>query len=127
MPGEGPIPIIGYHRGVGLHDQQGPERLAIVRAEIDRVIELSDLRELVAWAEDAGHAPESRLLAGAKALATISEFSSARQKRPHGITAEYVEAVVAGLGSTGWRSRNCYGTLVDEGRGAVERETPLIG
>ena len=125
MPGEGPIPIIGYHRGVGLHDQQSPERLAIVRAEIDRVIELSDLVELVKWAEDVAHAPEGRLLAGAKAVTTISEFSSARQKRP-GITAEYVEAVVAGLGSTSWRSRNCYGTLVDKGRGAVKRGTPLI-
>jgi hypothetical protein len=124
MPREGKIPIVEVYRGVGLHDQQSPARLAVVRAEIDRVIELSDLVALVEWAKDIGHAPESRLLAGAKAVAIISSFGNARQKRP-GITAEYVQAVVAGLNSEGWRSPDYFGTLVDAGQGAVKREKPL--
>ena len=80
--------------------------------------------QLGEWAKDIGHAPESRLLAGAKAVAIISSFGNARQKRP-GITAEYVQAVVAGLNSEGWRSPDYFGTLVDAGQGAVKREKPL--
>jgi hypothetical protein len=113
-----------------LHDQQSPARLAVVRAEIDTVIELSDLVELVNWAKDLGHSPESRLLAGAKAEAIISEFGGARQKRPRGLSIEYIRAVTAGLDGEGWRSPTHYGTLIDvpagPGKpGAVKRETPL--
>jgi hypothetical protein len=123
MPREGKIPIVEIYRGVGLHDSQTPERLIVVRSEIDQVINLHDLRELVAWAEFDGHSPESRLLAGAKAETILAEFGGARQKRPRGITPEFVAALTAGLESQGWRSPSHYGTLVDNG--AVERETPL--
>jgi hypothetical protein len=57
MKREGKIPIVGYHGDVPLHDQQSPARLAVVRAEIDILIEMSDLVELVDWAKDCGHAP----------------------------------------------------------------------
>jgi hypothetical protein len=84
---------------------------------------LSDLRELVAWAEFAARSPESRQLAGAKVEAIVSEFGEARQKRPGGITLEYIRAITAGLDGEGWRSPTHYGTLIDTG--AVEREKPL--
>lgn len=124
--GQGPIPIVGYHRGCPLHNHQDESRLAIVRAEIDAVIAMSDLRDLVAWAEFVGHAPESRMLSGEKAISLLGAVGGARQKLPRGLTVEYVESCTAGLSTEGWRSRICYGTLIDQGdRGAVERDRPL--
>jgi hypothetical protein len=125
MSREGKIPVVEIYKHVGLHDGQGPARLAVVRNEIDRVIELSALVRLVEWAKDIAHAPESRSLAGAKALAIVSGYGNARQKRPQGITAEYIQAVVAGLNSEGWRSPTHFGTLIEAGPGAVKREIPL--
>jgi hypothetical protein len=126
------IPIIETYRGVGLHNFQDEARLRIVRGEIDIVIEISDLADLVEWAKDSGHAPESRSLAGEKALAILSGFGQARQKRPHrDLTPEYIKAVIAGLNSDKWRSPWVYGTLLEPGPApgkpsrAVKRETPL--
>jgi hypothetical protein len=64
------------------------------------------------------------LLAGAKAEAILTEFGAARQKRPRGITREFVAAVTAGLDGEGWRDPFCYGSLLDHGP-AVERDKPL--
>jgi hypothetical protein len=61
------IPTVGTHRGVPLEDQQSDERLALVRAEIDLVLGMSDPGELADHAGNPWHSPESRQLAAAMA------------------------------------------------------------
>jgi hypothetical protein len=63
------------------------------------------------------------MLAGQKALAVISAAGEQRQKRPFGLTPEYVEACIGGLNSAVWRCPRSYGTLLDHG--AVPRDVPL--
>ncbi len=45
MEGDDAIPVIGLHRGVPLEDQQSPERLALVKTEIDHVLGMTDAGE----------------------------------------------------------------------------------
>jgi hypothetical protein len=122
------IGIVDWHKGVGLHDGQRPERLEIVRAEIDSVIALRDLAALFSWAKNVGHAPESRLLARAKVEAILEGYD--RQKRPAGITVETLRAHTAGLASVRWRSPTHYGSRLCVPTapgmpGMVKREVPL--
>ena len=63
------IPVVEVYRGVGIEDQQPPERIELVRREIDRVHRMSAIVELADYAGDAGHPPEARMLAGARAEA----------------------------------------------------------
>jgi hypothetical protein len=128
----GKIPLCDHHRGVGLHDHQGPERLAVVRAEIDFVLDkLEDVAALYAFAGDVANAPESRLLAAAKIQGIWQLRAERREVRPAGVSLEKVRAVVAGLNSEGWRDRNFFCSMLDirpPGRGtfrAVPREVPL--
>ena len=119
------IKCIGEHRGVGLHDQQGPERLKLVKGEIDRVLDrLEDIGELYAWCRDAMHAPESRALAAAKIHASWSVLAATRGKRPANVTLEDVDAAVAGVNSHEWRDPQRYCSMLDADP-AVPRERPL--
>ena len=63
------IPVVAMHRGVGIEHQQPPERVELVKREIDRVHRMSGTDELAEYAGDAGHPPEARMLAGARAEA----------------------------------------------------------
>jgi hypothetical protein len=126
----GQIPLCGTHRGVGLHDQQSPARLDVVKAELDIVIDMVDLVQLVDWARDIRHAPEGRLLAGAKAQVILVGYGEERQKRPKGLSVELVKAYTAGLNSQTWRDRHHFCSLLCAQRppgepGAVPREVPL--
>jgi hypothetical protein len=119
------IPVVETYRGVGIHDEQPRERIeTVVKPEIDRVIDLGDVRRLFDFASDARNSPEARLLAGMKIEAIWQLKAEAREVRPAGITLENVHAVTAGLNSAGWRSRTHYGTLLDVREG-LERETPI--
>jgi len=42
---------------VPLEDHQSPERLALVRAEIDHVLGVTDAGALADWADDPWHSP----------------------------------------------------------------------
>ena len=123
-PGGGPIPIIGMHRNVGLHNEQGPKRLAVVRAEIDHVLDhlADDARKLFDFAADERHAPEARLLSEALLETMHSMASEARAPKPQ-IDMEQLHAICAGLNSQAWRSPWRFGTLAD--RGGVPREQVL--
>ena len=55
------IHCIGEHRGVGLHDCQSEERLAVVRRELDVVLDLNDIRLLTEICGDFTWSPEARL------------------------------------------------------------------
>jgi hypothetical protein len=126
------IPVIGFHRGIGLHDQQTPERLRLVCREIDHILDdVNDVHELVEWAGAPRNSPESRLLAEAKVMAMYSSAADARESRPP-IDILRLRATTAGVNSRQWRSPRIYGSTLDErrgpaneDRGGVRREVPL--
>src|SRR6516225_8490474 len=98
------IPVVEIYRGVGIEDQQPPERVELVKCAIDHVHRMSGADELVDYADDARHPPEARLLAG--------------------ISLEKLRASTAGRGSRRWRDPWRYCALLDAD-GGVERERPL--
>src|SRR5262245_28396451 len=102
MDDDDAIPTIGSHRGVPLEDQQSPERLGLVKAEIDVVLAMTDAGELADWADDSWHSPESRQLAGAMCESLWIVASETRANRP-AIDLDRLRASTAGLGSRGWR------------------------
>jgi hypothetical protein len=117
------IPVIGLHRGVPLEDHQSPERLALVRAEIDHVLGMTDAGALADWADDPWHSPESRQLACAMAESMWTVAAETRNNRPS-IDMDRLRASTAGLGSKKWRDPWRHASLLDAA-GGVERERPL--
>jgi hypothetical protein len=116
------IPTAGYHRGVPLHADQSPRRLATVRADINAALNLATVDELMTFAGDVTRAPEARLLAGALLKARHTAATTNREATP--VDIDLVRAVLAGLDSVGWRDPNRYGTDLDP-RPAVQRAEPL--
>jgi hypothetical protein len=116
------IPTIGAYKGVPLEDQQSDARLALVRAEIDHVLGMTDAVALSDYAADAWHSPESRQLAAAMAESMWAVASETRANRPL-IDLERLRASTAGLGSRRWRDPWRHASLLDHG--GVEREVPL--
>lgn len=121
------IPTHGKHRGVGLHAGQNAERLAIVRRDIDAAHALTDLEQLVEFADDVGRAPEARLWARAKAIATIDDRIERRAPRARAtdLSRERINASAVGLDKLRCRSTTHYATIYDNYRCAVRREVPL--
>lgn len=121
------IPTSGEHRGVDLHAGQSGARLVVVRRDIDTVHDLIELDRLVAFADDPANAPEARLLAAAKALATLDEATQRRDPRNRTalLSRERIKASVAGVGSRNWQSRTHYASMLDALvlQRAVRRET----
>jgi hypothetical protein len=106
------IPIVGTHRGVGLHDNQSEERLVVVRAAIDRVYEIEDFRALIGVAGDPSWPPESRLFAGAKLQAIHAIATDRREVRP-AFDLSFVKAILAGVNSQYWRDRHQFCSMLD--------------
>jgi hypothetical protein len=117
------IPVIGLHRGVPLEDQQSPERLALVRSEIDHVLGMTDAVALSDWADDPWHSPESRQLAVAMAESMWTVAAETRNNRPP-IDMDRLRASTAGLGTRRWRDPWRFCSLLDSA-GGVPREQPL--
>jgi hypothetical protein len=121
------IPIVEVYRGVGIEDQQPPERIKFVKSEIDRVHRMSGTDELFAYASDPLNPPEPRMLAGARVEA-LCELA-AEGRRPRAISLERLRAATAGLGSKTWRDPYSHCSLLDQpgpgAAGAVAREQPL--
>jgi hypothetical protein len=122
MDDDGHIPIVGKHRGVGLEDHQSPERLEVVKGEIDRVLGMTDPGELADYAGNGWNPPEARQLAAAMAETAWEMAAETRALRPAIDMAE-LRASVAGLGHQGWRDPWRYASLLDPD--GVERERPL--
>ena len=118
----GEIPIVAEHRGVGIHDNQSPARIRVVKAAIDRVARLKDVLELVDFAADPRQPPEARLFAASKIEVEYEMAAAERRNRPL-VDLDKVRASVAGLDSVVWRSPAVYGTDLENG--GVEREQPL--
>ncbi len=106
------IPIVETYRGVGIHDFQPPDRVAIVKRAIDKVYEIDELKELAAFAANRIEPPEARLFAAAKCNATWELAVDNREFRPD-IDLELLEAHVAGLDSLEWIDPWHYGCLLD--------------
>jgi hypothetical protein len=71
------LPIVDTYRGVEVYALQSDARLAAAKRQIDEVIGTSSARRLAEFACDAANAPEARLLARHKALASLEQ----RQRR----------------------------------------------
>jgi hypothetical protein len=117
------IPVVAMYRGVGIEDQQPPERIELVKGEIDRVHRMSGTDELADYAGDARHPPEARMLSGARAEALWEIAGEERRHRP--ISLELLRAATAGLGCQRWRDPDRFASLLD-GPGGIERDEPKI-
>jgi len=119
------IPIVGTHRGIGLHDCQSAERLELVRAAIDRVFHMENILDLVDFAADRLQPPEARMYAASKVKALYELAAERRENRPE-VNLDRVRASVAALDSAGVRSKWRYTSIYDPYHDrAVERETPI--
>jgi hypothetical protein len=116
------IPVVEVYCGVGIEDQQPPERIELVKREIDRVHRMSGIVELADYAGDASLPPEARMLAGARAEALWELAGEERRVRP--ISLELLRAATAGLGCQRWRDHDRCASLLD-GSGGIERDVPL--
>jgi hypothetical protein len=127
-PEEDRIPIIATYRGVGIHNYQSADRIAVVEAAIDAVHLMTDDDALFAYAADITQPPEARLFSGAKLEAMFQVATDERRVRPNFDMAK-VRARVAGLSSERWRDPRGYASLLDTHPpgtpGPVEREKPL--
>jgi hypothetical protein len=120
------IPTDGEHRGVPFHAGQSEARLRKVRRDIDTVHRISDIDALVAFAGDAGNAPESRIFARAKALAILDDAVERRAPRSRTavIDRQYVKALAAGCDSITWRCRTHYASNLDVRQPGQDRRVP---
>jgi hypothetical protein len=116
------IPVVEIYRGVGIEDQQPPERIKFVKRAIDHIHAMGDPDLLAAYADDADNPPEARLFAAAKVEVELEIATAERRLRP--VTSlERLRASTAGLGSRRWRDPDRYCSLLDHD--GVEREEPL--
>jgi hypothetical protein len=128
MTDDDAIPVVEHYRGVGLHDEQSPKRLEVVRRAIDKVFEQQEIAELMQIAGDPTWPPEARLLAGAKLKAMHQVAVDERRERPP-INLTRVNAMTPGLDLQKWRHPRYYASLLDPGpapgKSWVKRERPL--
>lgn len=105
------IPTVGEYRGVGLHDNQDEERLAIVRSHIDQVFLIrGDIKQLLEFIEWRPNAPEARLLAAAFLHAYVEQAKDARRATP-AIDLELVDGWTAMLNSARCRDPRLYDSI----------------
>jgi hypothetical protein len=115
------IRIIETYKNVGIHDSQPRERIeAVVKPEIDIVVEMVDPLQLFAFAADPMHSPEARLAAAARCEAAAGIVIARRERGP-AVDIDKLRAAVAGLDSKVWQSPVFYGSDLDPRKG-VPRE-----
>jgi hypothetical protein len=85
------LPVAGVHRSVEVYDLQSRERIAEAKRQITEVIRMRSGDRLCAFACDASRAPEARLLAKHKAMASLEQ----RQRRMFDV--ERLEAATIGI------------------------------
>jgi hypothetical protein len=127
MAHEVSIPIVEVYRGVGVHDEQSPERIEnVVKPAIDYVHSVDDLALLADYATDPANPPEARILALAKVEAGWQLAAEERRIRP-GLDLDVIRARCVGLDSSNWRHRRRYCSMFDRMREdrAVLREQPI--
>lgn len=109
------IPTDGAHRGVPLHAGQSDARLALVRRDIDAAHALRDIDAMIAFADDPANAPEARLLARAKCLATLDDAIERRAPRARApeLNRQRIQASAAGCNSVRWQSSTRFCSALD--------------
>lgn len=128
---QNPIPSIGLHRGVPLHNHQDEARLAIVRADIDDVYTLQGRTAALArFADDPRRAPEARAFAAELALSDIRRAADRRRARRVTVEPEVLEMHAIGCSCETWRCETHYCSSTEsfnptKGREPVERDRPL--
>ena len=114
----------GVYRGVGIFGDQPASRIEhVVKPAIDEVFGMASAIGLVAYAGDARHPPEARLLAAARVEALWELAAENRAIRPL-VDLDRLRASVAGLDSVTWTDPVRHGSLLDN-TGAVQRAEPL--
>ncbi len=117
MPEDDRIPIVGTHRGVGIHAFQPRERIdRVVKPAIDAVFGLSDPDALTDYVQDPTHPPEARLFAAARVEALWQLAADNRELRPK-VSLTLLRAMTAGLDSLRWIDPRHYGSLLQHPRG----------
>jgi hypothetical protein len=121
---DGKVPTAEIYRGVAIHDQQTPERIALVRREIDALLDGEwNVDALFNLAGDAANCPEARLLAAATIYAFYADRVRSRQSVP--IDLDLLTSKVCLLDVEEWRSPWHFGELTDDPARAVPRDAPL--
>jgi len=118
------IPFQQVYKNIGIHCDQPPARVKVVKRDIDRVLKLADPEQLARIAADVSVAPEARLLAAARVEAAFDQATEDREARPN-VNLDKVRASVAGLDSLWWRCPTHYGTDAENLDRAVRRERRL--
>ena len=77
MTEENELPVLEVYRGVEIYGLQSTERVAEAKTQVDQVFSMNSPRALAAFASDELKAPEARLFAKNKALASLE----VRQRR----------------------------------------------
>jgi len=103
-----------------------------VRRDIDAAHALTELEELVEFADDVGRAPESRLWAKAKAIATLDDRIERRAPRARAtdLSRERIKASAVGADKLRCQSPTHFASIYDRrgppgGDRRVPREVPL--
>jgi hypothetical protein len=121
----GKIPIIGTHKGIGLHAFQPQSRISsTVIPEIDAVLEIEDPNSLFEWSRDIRKSPESRLLETNKILSIFRLAAENRAVRPD-LDLDLCVAVTAGCDSLGWADPGCYASMLDASKYGPFDERPV--
>jgi hypothetical protein len=122
------IPVVETYRGVGIHVFQPPERIALVKREIDHVYTINDIEELWKYADSNRNSPESRLFAIELVNAMWAAAEEKQTKRPD-VDIVKVRACVIGLDTLRLMSSEYYTSSWHpwgpDGPWPVKRETPL--
>src|SRR5262245_51536084 len=85
------LPVAEVYRGVEIYGLQSPERIAAAKQQVAEIVRMRAADRLCDFACDAANAPEARLLALHKALASLEQ----RQRRSFDV--EYLRAATIGI------------------------------
>jgi hypothetical protein len=119
------VPFQEIYRGIKLHRWQDANRLAVVRAAVDEVHNMTSVTELVGYLEASKNPPEARTFALAKVKAIHAVAAEGRATRPD-VDLDRLAACCAGLDAVEWLCPAKYTSLIDYGWGdAVDREVPI--
>lgn len=115
------MPTVEEHRGVSIHDFQPAERIeAVVKPAIDAVFGLGGGLALLAYARNAQHPPEARLLAAAR-IEAIWQLAAENREVRLAVHPDKARSATGALDSLHWADPRNYGTLLEPGPGPGER------
>jgi|SRR6185312_3553707 len=107
------ITPVEHYREIAIDDCQSRDRVdTVVKPAIDEVFAMTSTERLMLYCADVTRPPEARQFAAAKLDAEYQMAAAGRVSRPN-VDVGRVHAMVAGLGSRGWRDPRAFGSLLD--------------